>query len=89
VYSVVDPDTNEKYAIKKISAQEAGVLMREIDILLDGKLQHINIVRYFHFYIDGSFAYIVMELCEEGTLENYLKKFKNSIPEEVFFIPLN
>jgi hypothetical protein len=33
------------------------------------------------------YGYLIMELCEEGTLEEYLKKFNNNIiPEEVFII---
>jgi serine/threonine protein kinase len=85
VYSVTDPNIKEKYAIKRIPTQEAGGgVMREMEILLNENLHHINLVRYFNFFIDGGFAYIIMELCEEGNVEDYFKKYK-TIPEEVFF----
>jgi serine/threonine protein kinase len=85
VCSVVDPDTNEDYALKKISVAEGSSdVMREIDVLLNKKLIHINIVRYFTFFHEKDYVNIIMELCEEGNLEDYPKRFKgNVIPEEV------
>jgi serine/threonine protein kinase len=58
--------------------------MREMEVLLDKNLHHINLVQYFSFFINGGFAYIIMELCEERNVEDYFKKYK-TIPEEVFF----
>jgi serine/threonine protein kinase len=85
VYAVVDPDTNENYALKKISvAKGIDDVLPEIRILVDSKLIHINLVRYFTFFYEKDFVNIIMELCEEGNLEDYPKKFKdNVIPEEV------
>jgi serine/threonine protein kinase len=54
---------------------------------LNEKLHHINLVRYFTFFPEGEYISIVMELCEEGNLENYFRKIENNIiPEEVFII---
>jgi serine/threonine protein kinase len=58
-------------------------MMREIDLLLNKNLQHMNIVRYFVVFSDEEYLNIIMELCEEGNLENYLKRFEKNIPEEV------
>jgi serine/threonine protein kinase len=86
VYSVIDPDTKEKYAIKRISTKEGGKnLVGEIEIILNKNLQHINLVRYFTFFPEGEFINIIMEFCSEGNLDEYLKKFTNGeISEEVF-----
>jgi serine/threonine protein kinase len=86
VFAVENPDTGEDYAIKRISEKDAGDgLTNEIKVLLNKNLHHINLVRYFTFFKEGEYINIVMELCEEGNLENYISKFKdNNIPEEVF-----
>jgi serine/threonine protein kinase len=86
VFAVIDQDSNEKYAIKRISVEKGNEdIMHEIRMLLNKKLQHINLVGYLTFFHEGEFINIVMELCEEGNLEDYLKKNENNIiPEKVF-----
>jgi serine/threonine protein kinase len=59
-------------------------LKEETNVLFDKNLYHINIVRYLTFFEDMPYGYLIMELCEEGNLEEYSNKFKNNIiPEEV------
>jgi serine/threonine protein kinase len=85
---VIDPDTKHNYAIKRISKREGGKnMIGEMEILKSKNLHHINLVRYFTFFEEEEFINIIMELCEEGNLEDFIKKFKNSIiPEEVYLI---
>jgi serine/threonine protein kinase len=87
VYSVIDQNTKEKYALKRIpiKKEESKGRIKEMEILQNEKLHHINIVRYFTCFIEGETMNIIMELCEEGNLEDFIKKFKNMIPEEVLF----
>jgi serine/threonine protein kinase len=85
VFSVIDPDTKEKYAIKRMVIGESHKgLKEETNVLFDENLHHINIVRYLTFFEDMPYGYLIMELCEEGNLEEYSNKFTNNIiPEEV------
>jgi serine/threonine protein kinase len=85
VYVVEDPDTNQEYALKKISiGKKNNNVISEMEILMNKNLHHINLVRYFTFFLEKETANIIMELCEEGNLENYSKKFEdNIIPEFV------
>jgi serine/threonine protein kinase len=85
---VIDPDTKQKYAIKQISILQSGKgILKEIEILLNKNLEHINIVRYFTFFPDKGLINIIIEFCEEGNLEKYIKEKYNGKPppEEVFF----
>jgi serine/threonine protein kinase len=62
-------------------------LKEETNVLFDENLHHINIVRYLTFFEDMPYGYLIMELCEEGNLEEYSKKFNNNIiPEEVLLL---
>jgi serine/threonine protein kinase len=93
VYSVIDGDSKEKYAIKRISKKdekENKNMIEKIKILQNEKFHNINIVRYFNYFIEKEYLNIIMELCEEGNIENLIKKFEdNIIPEEVFFFFFN
>jgi serine/threonine protein kinase len=65
-------------------AKESNNVLREISVLLNKNLVHINLVRYFTFFLEKDYVNIIMELCEEGNLEDYPKRFEsNVIPEEV------
>jgi serine/threonine protein kinase len=90
VFSVIDPDSKEKYAIKRMIIGESYKgWKKELGVVLNENLHHINIVRYLTFFEDMPYGYLIMELCEEGNLEEYSKKFMNNIiPEEVFIFYL-
>jgi serine/threonine protein kinase len=90
VYSVIDPDTSQNFAIKLISVKNRKQEKRELEVVMNENLNHINIVRYFSSFrqkIKGKiFTSIIMELCEEGNLEDFCKKFDNNIiPEKVYY----
>jgi serine/threonine protein kinase len=88
VLLVEDPTTKLKYAIKifENSGNKSDDLESELNILMNKELKkNINIVKYYSLTIKTDFSFIMMEFCEGGNLEDYLRSFgENSIPENVF-----
>ncbi|EER05713.1 Calcium-dependent protein kinase, putative [Perkinsus marinus ATCC 50983] len=50
------------------SSQQRDLIQTEIDLLKS--LDHPNILKLFETYVDGSNMYLIMELCEGGSLQN-------------------
>ncbi|KAJ2932662.1 hypothetical protein H1R20_g4435, partial [Candolleomyces eurysporus] len=78
-------ETGETVAIKEIQlsnipANELPEIMSEIDLLKN--LHHENIVQYKGFVKTREFLYIILELCENGSLHTVLKKF-GKFPENL------
>ena len=68
--SIQEPDL--AYAIKQIkkpthSKQDLNSLYREINIMQT--VDHPYIIKYYETYEEKEYIYLVMELCENGTLE--------------------
>jgi serine/threonine protein kinase len=83
VFGVIDPDTNEKCAIKQLSIVSAKKsLGKEVDFFFNQKLHHPNIIQYFSFFTDNLYLNIVMEYCGKGNLDDYVKTFANQTLEE-------
>eukprot|EP00403_Amphidinium_massartii_P016346 CAMPEP_0178416808 /NCGR_PEP_ID=MMETSP0689_2-20121128/24253_1 /TAXON_ID=160604 /ORGANISM="Amphidinium massartii, Strain CS-259" /LENGTH=385 /DNA_ID=CAMNT_0020038161 /DNA_START=88 /DNA_END=1241 /DNA_ORIENTATION=- len=68
-----DDDSSEIRAVKVIERDnDSGVwsswaiFMREIELLQE--ITHKNIIRYYDFYEDPHFLYVVMELCRGGEI---------------------
>ncbi|KAL7423239.1 Protein kinase of the Mitotic Exit Network [Cryptotrichosporon argae] len=77
--------TGETVAIKSISLQSLGPsllpdIMSEIDLLKN--LNHPNIVKYKGFARDRDSLFIVLEYCENGSLQSIVKKF-GKFPESL------
>jgi serine/threonine protein kinase len=81
VYSGVDLDTGQKFAIKKISLQQRKVILEKIydEINIMKSLDHPNIVKYYDVYKDEDYMYIVMEYCNAGTLNDIIKYNANHL----------
>ncbi|KAI3652518.1 hypothetical protein MP228_001943 [Amoeboaphelidium protococcarum] len=78
VYRGLNKETGEVVAIKQVKLadipkSEVASIMLEIDLLK--KLNHQNIVKYSGFIKTKDFLYIVLEFCENGSLQTTLKKF--------------
>mgnify|MGYP001426073434 CR=1 FL=1 len=77
--------TREQVAIKVIDLRSIRekpakqMLEGEIDALK--KLNHINILKCHDIYSTVNNCYIITEFCNEGDLENLLKK-REKLPEE-------
>ncbi|KAM0022194.1 putative protein kinase CAMK-CDPK family [Helianthus debilis subsp. tardiflorus] len=86
-YVAVDKGNGDRVAVKKIDKKKmtnpASVedVKREVKILqaLSG---HENVVQFYNAYEDGSYVYIVMELCEGGELLDRILSKKDSCYSE-------
>lgn len=68
-------NSNNLYALKKISEEDCLQYDNEIKILL--KLNHPNIIKIYKFYITNDSFNIVMQYASCGSLERLIKKKKN------------
>jgi serine/threonine protein kinase len=78
VYRALNFLTGETVAIKSISVESLPAsslpdLMSEIDLLKN--LNHPNIVKYKGFARDKESLFIILEYCENGSLQTIVKKF--------------
>jgi serine/threonine protein kinase len=74
-------DSGEVVAVKQIELSEippseVSIIMMEIDLLK--KLQHPNIVKYLGFLKTKDHLCIILEFCENGSLQSSRKKFEFS-----------
>jgi len=85
VYRALNLENGEVVAIKqlklnKISKSELDVIMTEINLLK--KLKHPNIVKYYGFIKTKDFLNIILEYCENGSLQTIYKRF-GQFPENL------
>lgn len=85
VYRALNFLTGETVAIKSVSLHSLAPsslpdIMSEIDLLKN--LNHPNIVKYKGFARDKENLFIVLEYCENGSLQSILKKF-GKFPESL------
>nr|KIR47073.1 STE/STE11/CDC15 protein kinase [Cryptococcus bacillisporus CA1280] len=85
VYRALNFHTGETVAIKSISLlslppSSLPDIMSEIDLLKN--LNHTNIVKYKGFARDKENLWIILEYCENGSLQTILKKF-GKFPESL------
>lgn len=73
VYMGKEVETGTPVAIKEINMNEFDQvhLNRELTNMLQA--QHPNIVRIYHAFMENGNAYLILELCQGGTLSNRLK----------------
>ncbi|WWC70634.1 uncharacterized protein I206_104585 [Kwoniella pini CBS 10737] len=88
VYRALNFLTGETVAIKSISLlslpqSSLPDIMSEIDLLKN--LNHPNIVKYKGFARDKENLFIVLEYCENGSLQSILKKF-GKFPESLISV---
>ena len=85
IYEVACPQTKRKFALKLINiGNKKQYLQVKNEVELWSKIpKSKNIVDIFDYELTEKKAYIVMELCEEGTLLDYVKAVdKNKIISE-------
>ncbi|KAE8705016.1 Calcium-dependent protein kinase 16 [Hibiscus syriacus] len=72
-YVATDKETGDRAAVKRIDKEKmvlpiaAEDVKREVKIL-EALKGHENVVQFYNSFEDGSYVYIVMELCEGGEL---------------------
>ena len=83
IYKIQSIEDNKFYALKKITIQSPShkkQIKREIKIWKELS-KFGNIVELKDFQWGEKHAYIIMELCEEGTLLDYVNNYEGNIPE--------
>ncbi|KAG8846902.1 hypothetical protein FRB96_001747 [Tulasnella sp. 330] len=85
VYRALNWTTGETVAVKQIQLSnipktELGEIMSEIDLLKN--LNHANIVKYKGYVKTRENLYIILEYCENGSLNNICKRF-GKFPENL------
>ncbi|KAG6597993.1 WEE protein kinase [Phytophthora cinnamomi] len=98
VYKVRDPDCGELFAIKKSKAElrndrERDLMTQEITVLeklAASEHNFDNIVRYYQAWQENGFFYLQMELCEGGTLHDFItiRNREEALPENYVWIVL-
>ena len=87
VYEIVNNDTGKRYAgkiVQKSSLTKSRAkqkLMSEIKI--HRSLRHENIVGFEHFFEDGENVYILLEMCENQTMSELMKRRKRLTDLEI------
>ncbi|KAK6734435.1 hypothetical protein RB195_017928 [Necator americanus] len=72
VFAATQPN-GERVALKKICSRAAAERIKN-EIRAIRCLRHPNIVQFFEDFVDGSDTYVVMELCELGSMRSYVKQ---------------
>ena len=83
IYKIQSVADNKFYALKKITIQSSShkkQIKREIKLWKELS-KFSNIVELIDFQWGEKHAYIIMELCEEGTLLDYVNNYEGNIPE--------
>eukprot|EP00978_Attheya_sp_CCMP212_P046941 scaffold421132_cov59-Attheya_sp.AAC.2 len=91
-FECTDLETNERHAIKELSdttyasPQAQRMLQSEIDI--NCSLKHKNVCEYKGNFKNGANHYMVMELCRNKTLSEFMKRRNQqlSVPEVQYFM---
>ncbi|ETK92432.1 WEE protein kinase [Phytophthora nicotianae P10297] len=90
VFKVRDPKSGELFAVKKSKQElrndrERDLLAQEITILeklASSRHNFDNIVRYYQAWQENGFFYLQMELCEGGTLQDFIMtRNREALPE--------
>ena len=83
IYQITSIQTKQKFALKIINySSKAHLSQIKNEIALWSKVsKDKNIVRLYDYEITDKTVYIIMELCEQGTLLQYIKQFKEPISE--------
>ena len=83
IYKIQSVADNKFYALKKITIQSSThkkQIKREIKIWKELS-KYSNIVELIDFQWGEKHAYVIMELCDEGTLLDYVNNYEGNIPE--------
>lgn len=66
--------------------QAAGMVGRvRQEVSIHYRLKHPSILELYTFFEDGNYVYLVLELCHNGELQQYLKKNRRVIVFTILF----
>ena len=83
VFKAREISTGKTVAVKKMSINQSehkySNIIKEINLLKH--LDHPNIVKYYDYFEEEDYIYLMMEYLEGGTLKEYINNKKNNITE--------
>lgn len=84
VYKCIELSTGKTFAVKKLpinhSKNRYNNIVKEINLLEN--LNHPNIVKYYNYFEEDEFIYIIMEYLEGGTLRQFISENSENISED-------
>mmetsp|Transcript_55415 Transcript_55415/g.161801 ORF Transcript_55415/g.161801 Transcript_55415/m.161801 type:complete len:910 (+) Transcript_55415:29-2758(+) len=93
VYEVQDMETREIYAAKIVAkasiAKPRAHAKLKSEIAIHRSLNHEKVVKFHDHFEDSDYVYIILELCPNQTLNEFMRKRPNkrlSEPEAMFYI---
>lgn len=55
--------------------REAGMIRRVIEeVTIHSQIKHPSILELYVYFEDDNYVYLVLELCDNGELQQYVKK---------------
>ena len=88
IYQIISSENHKNYALKKINIQSKSHLNNIKNEIKYWKIlsKYKNIIHLYDYEISEKTVYIIMELCKEGTLLDYINKKKFINEEEALAI---
>ena len=88
IYQIISSENHKNYALKKINIQSNSHLNNIKNEIKYWKIlsKYKNIIHLYDYEISEKTVYIIMELCKEGTLLDYINKKKFINEEEALAI---
>lgn len=76
VFRVVSLQSKKEFAMKKIKKNKNPLVQEQIQRETETlqKLEHVNIVKFFDSFETDTHFYLILELCDGGTLAQLLEK---------------
>lgn len=78
--------TGQEVAIKMIDKRKIknGSMMKRVrnEVEIHSQLKHPSVLQMFGYFEDRNYVYLVLELCHNGELQQYLKKMHCGMSEE-------
>jgi serine/threonine protein kinase len=81
VFCVKDPSTGLLYAVKSMDSSHVSNVVKEIEVLMNEKLVHPRLIRYYSQFMESAKTHIIMEFCENGSLDEWIKTQPNDMPQ--------
>jgi len=92
-YEVQDMETREVYAAKIVAkasiAKPRAHAKLKSEIAIHRSLNHDKVVKFYDHFEDSDYVYIILELCPNQTLNEFMRKRPNkrlSEPEAMFYV---
>jgi serine/threonine protein kinase len=86
VVSVEDPSTGEMFVIKSIADTDSNCPVKEMGVMFNENLNSPFILKYHSSFRESGYTHILMEYCEKGDLDHFVRSQKVNVNETVFIL---